>query len=323
MSGGSRSLLTYLDAPVVVGDPDGRIAYLNPAFESSFLVSLETTAGQPLAQLFEGGARELVLRSVAEACERGRTVRFRLRQGERGFSSIVSPIVAEDARVGVVILLMEAVASEEHLLALHREIREPLDDMTRFLDEMLEQTGGRRSERYRDMIESGMRAVARIRKWSDELYALLSGEEVAEESGGVAFDPVRVVRDVAARVSDEVAERGVDFELLVPAQLPVACGDAGRLEMALAHLLRERLGSASAASSVTLAARTVGAGDAKSLLISIVDSPDDDESSMEDPTEPEPRLVLDLVRELGGDIHTTADPLTGRTTAIRLNLAPS
>jgi hypothetical protein len=93
--------------------------------------------------------------------------------------------------------------------------------------------------------------------------------------------------------------------------------------MALAHLLRERLGSASAASSVTLAARTVGAGDAKSLLISIVYSPDDDESSMEDPTEPEPRLVLDLVRELGGDIHTTADPLTGRTTAIRLNLAPS
>jgi hypothetical protein len=321
MSGGSRSLLTYLDAPVVVGDPDGRAAYLNPAFESSFSISLEAAVGQPLAQLFEGGARESVLQSVAEACEQGRTVLFRLRQSEGGFSAIASPIVAEDARVGVVILLVEAAASEEHLLALHREIREPLDDLTRLLDEMLEQTGGRRSERHRDMVESGMRAVGRIRKWSDELYGLLSGETVAEEPGEAVFDPVLVVRAVAARLNDEISESGVDFEVLVPAQLPMARGDAGRLEMALAHVLRDRLGSASAASSMTLAARTVGAGDAKSVLISIVDSPDDDQSSMVDPTEPEPQIVLDMVRDLGGDIHTTADPLTGRTTAIRLDVA--
>jgi signal transduction histidine kinase len=229
-------------------------------------------------------------------------VRFRLRQGDQGFSAIASPIVAEDARVGVVSLLMEAAAGEEHLLALHREIHERLDDLAGLLDEMLEQTGGRRSERHRDMIESGMRAVARIRKWS------------------AAFDPVRVVRDVAARVSDEISERGVDFEVLVPAQLPMARGDAKRLEMALTHLLRARLGSTSADSSLILAARTVGAGEAKSVLISIVDSPGDG-SSMQDPTEPEPQIVLDLVRDLDGDVRTTADPLAGRTTAIRLNVA--
>jgi nitrogen-specific signal transduction histidine kinase len=320
VSAGSRSLLTYLDAPIVVGDPDGRVAYINPAFQSSFSVSREAAAGQSLAQLFDGGARESLLRSVAEVCERGRTVRFRLRQGDQGFSAIASPIVAEDQRVGVVILLMEAAASEEHLLALHREIREPLDDLARLLDEMLEQTGGRRSERHRDMVESGMRAVARIRKWSDELHGLLSGETVAEERAETAFDPVRVVRDVAARVSDEISERGVDFEVLVPAQLPMARGDAKRLEMVLTHLLRARLGSTSADSSVILAARTVGAGEAKSVLISIVDSPGDG-SSMQDPTEPEPQIVLDLVRDLDGDVRTTADPLAGRTTAIRLNVA--
>jgi signal transduction histidine kinase len=171
------------------------------------------------------------------------------------------------------------------------------------------------------MIESGMRAVARIRKWSDELHGLLSGETVAEERAETAFDPVRVVRDVAARVSDEISERGVNFEVLVPAQLPMARGDGGRLEMALTHLLRARLGSTSADSSVILAARTVGVGEAKSVLISIVDSPDDDGSSMEAPTEPEPQIVLDLVRDLGGDVRTTADPLAGRTTAIRLNVA--
>ena len=39
---------------------------------------------------------------------------------------------------------------------------------------------------------------------------------------------------------------------------------------------------------------------------------------MEDPTEPELEEVGRIVRELGGAIRTTADPLVGRTTAIRL-----
>jgi signal transduction histidine kinase len=171
------------------------------------------------------------------------------------------------------------------------------------------------------MVESGIRALGRIRKWSDELHSLLSGEGPKSASGCATCDPVRVVRDLAARVGQEASERGIDFEVLVPGQLPMACGDAGRLEMVLTQLLRSRLAGAPASSSVTLSARTAGSGDAKSVLISIVDSPDEDGYSMEDPTELEPQLVLDLVRELGGDLHIAADALAGRTTAIRLKVA--
>ena len=45
----SLSLLSFLDAPLVVGDPDGRAAYVNPAFEVRFAASAETVIGQPLA----------------------------------------------------------------------------------------------------------------------------------------------------------------------------------------------------------------------------------------------------------------------------------
>jgi nitrogen-specific signal transduction histidine kinase len=78
VSGASRSLLAYLDAPVLVGVPDGSAAYVNPAFESKFSVSLESVIGEPLSNLFEGGAREAVLCSVADACDQGKTVRFRI-----------------------------------------------------------------------------------------------------------------------------------------------------------------------------------------------------------------------------------------------------
>jgi PAS domain-containing protein len=34
MAAGSVSLLDFIEAPVVVGDPDGRVVYVNPAFEA-------------------------------------------------------------------------------------------------------------------------------------------------------------------------------------------------------------------------------------------------------------------------------------------------
>ena len=61
----SGTLLAFLDAPVVVGDPEGRAAYVNPAFETRFAVASAAATGAPLASLFDGGVREAVLRAVA------------------------------------------------------------------------------------------------------------------------------------------------------------------------------------------------------------------------------------------------------------------
>ncbi|MDH3212393.1 MAG: PAS domain-containing protein [Myxococcales bacterium] len=322
MIGASRSLLTYIDAPVVVGDRDGRAAYVNPAFESSFSVGLESVVGQTLATLFEGGARESVLSSVAEACDQGKTVRFRIRQGGKGFGAIASPIVAEDSRVGVVLLLVESAATDERFLALYREISEPLGGLAQLLDEMLEQTGGRRSERYRSLIEEGIRALTRIRKWTEELRRLYSGTVASEAIAG-RVDPVPVLRDTAARVKSEFANKGVAFELLVPAQLPAVHGDAGRLELALTHLLRDRLARAAKSSTITMAARTAGRGTVESVVISIVDAGDegcDPAAAADAAGAPEPRIVPELLSEIGAEVRTTAAPRGGRTTAIRLSV---
>lgn len=323
MSGVSRSLLTYLDSPVVVGDPDGRAAYVNPAFESSFSVSLESVVGQPLSNLFEGGAREAVLCSVAEACDQGKTVRLRIRQGGTGFGVIASPIVAEDARVGVVLLLVESAATDERFLALYREISEPLDGLARLLDEMLEQTGGRRSERYRNSIEEGIRALARVRNWSDELRRLHSGQP-ASQAVAVRLDAVALLRDTAARVKSEFSKKGVSLELLVPAQLPAVQGEAGRAELALTHLLREHLVRAQPSSTITLAARSAERGAASSVVISIVaagESSGDPVSGLNEEDASDPVIVGELLREIGAEIRTTDAPLGGRMTTIRLSVA--
>ena len=312
----SPSLLSFLDAPVVVGDPEGRAAYVNPAFESRFSVSAEVVTGRPLASLFDGGAREAVLQAVAEVCEKGESAHFRVRHGAAGYAGLASPIVAEDARVGFVILLLETSAAEEKVLALQRETQEPLDELDRVLDELLEQTGGRRAGAYRTLVEDGLRALSRLRKWSGELGDLLAGRGAAPPET-TAFDPARVVGDAAGRLAGEFAQAGVHFEVQVPAQLPMLLGDGARLELALVQLLRQRLASCGSSSSVSVAARTIGQGDDCSVVVVVIDA-HGDTAALEDTTEHEPEEVRQIVAELGGALRTTADPLVGRTTAIRL-----
>ena len=54
------------------------------------------------------------------------------------------------------------------------------------LGHRLEQTGGRRAERYRGLLERGLGALERARKWNDELHRMLCGRgrSAAHKGGG-------------------------------------------------------------------------------------------------------------------------------------------
>jgi len=176
MAAESVSLLDFIEAPVVVGDPDGRVVYVNPAFEECSGISAANAKGHPLAQLFDGDGREAVLRAVASVCKRGTAARFRLRVAETGYSALVSPIKSNEDSVGVVILLGEELASDPRVLALQREINEPLDELARCLAELAEATGGVRDSRYCRVLEDAARALGEVRKHADEIQSILSAK---------------------------------------------------------------------------------------------------------------------------------------------------
>ncbi len=318
------SLLNFLGAPILVGDPEGRVIYANPAFERAFSLKSEDVRGEPLAGVFGGGGREAILGAVAEVCRCGETVNFRLKEADTGFLGLASPIEAERDRVGVVILLTEEPAADERLLAYQGEISEPLDEALQSLDEILEQTGGRRSEQYRSLVEQGISALERASKWSEELHAALCGRG-DKNSPSASLDPVKVVHQVVSRLTGDFERAGVAFQLLAPAQLPAARGHAAMLETALVRLMRHRLAQASAGGYVTLAARAVGHGGTQALLFSVADQPiaEPDSSPVEEHNEQEPRAVRATVAALGGEIYTFEDPALGRVTAIRLEPAPA
>jgi PAS domain S-box-containing protein len=164
MNIGSRSLLDFLDAPVVVGDPDGRAVYTNPAFDAAFGTQRERARGESLASLFQGGGREAMLRAVAQVCGGSSAIRFRLRDGELGYSALASPIEVEQGRVGVLILLVEEVHVTDLVPLLQREVEEPLDEIARCLGELSQQLGRRADPSSTVLLEDAARALGRLRK---------------------------------------------------------------------------------------------------------------------------------------------------------------
>jgi len=316
------SLLSFLDAPIVVGDPEGHVIYVNPAFERRFARDSVEVQGIALLMLFGGGGREAILQAVAEVCSRGETVKFRLREAEGHYLGLASPIVAADDRVGVVILLTDEPPLDDRLLAYQNEIGEPLEDAMQCFDELLEQTGGRRDERYREVVERGAAALERARKWSDQLRATLRGS-ARDVSENAVSDPAIVVRRVVSRLESDFERAGVDLHLLVPSQLCMARGDPAMIETAIGRLLQHRLAQAPRGGAISVSARTSGEGETKRLLFAIVDQPTPEENLDEPPEDgtPEPRVVRATVAALGGRICTISDPAVGRVTAIALALA--
>lgn len=312
----ASSLLSFLDAPVVVGDPDGCAAYVNPAFEICFAVSAESVTGLPLASLFEGGVREAVLRAVAEVCSDGKSARFRLRHGGLGYGGLASPIIAQDERVGVVIVLLESAPEDERVLSLQRLMREPLTEISRVLDEL----GDADAPRRRVLLEDGMRAATGVRKTHDELVGILGSARTgsdATRSRSDGFDPGAAVGDAAAQISSRYAAAEVALEVRVSPLLPPVRGREEILVEALSSLLEGRLDASQAGSSVVVSAKLLDRGDVPSVIIAVLDQHGDPAGGGE-LGDDEPAAVCRAVQALGGDIRTTRDPNSGRVTGIRL-----
>ncbi len=313
--GGATSLLSFIGAPVVVGDPEGRVVYVNPAFEVAMGCSLEEAGGEPLASLFSGGGRESILGAVATVCGKGQPIEFRLREADSAYLGLASPILAEEDRVGVIILLTREPATDRRLLAYQSEIGEPIREAQACLESLLEQTGGRRDERHRLLVEQGLGSLDRAAKWNAELHRALHGS--GDRSAlSTSLDPTRTVRHVVQLLEEEARATGVSLQILAPARLRPASGDGSMLETALVRLVRHRLAEAVSGDTIFISARACGRGRDEGLVFSVTDPMSAPMASGKD--EPEPGSVRTTAGALGGRLVTLVDDRLGRVTSLRL-----
>jgi len=303
------SLLDHLDAPVVVADPEGKVVFLNPAFAYAFAITRERGPGRALAEFFEGGDREAVLSSVAAACSRGQSVRFRIRHGDLGYQALASPIAVDGERVGALLLLTEELLEMETLHRIQRELHRSLGR----LDECAAALA--RPDAELDAVEragwaTGARgALAEARRAVRNLDRMAAGRERHREREAF-LDTARVARDAVAGVSLEMADAGIAVDVLTASDLPTVRGDAKRLQEALEALLRARLAQAPA--WLALSVRR-GEGEEDDRLHVVLTDP-----VTERPGPAAPAAVATLVESLGGRLHARPPEDGRRTTVIDL-----
>ena len=325
MIGAERTLLSYLDAPVVIGDPDGCAVYANPAFELRFERAVGRVPGAPLAELFEGGAREAVLRAVVVAGTEGESVRFRLREGAQGFSAVASPIESGGESVGVVILLKEEVEGLERVLALHRTMEQPMDELEQVLEHLFELPVVAREARMRALLGDAQQSLGRLRKGADEVHAVLTGsrdavERVPAQGAGVQarrFDPSGLLHRVAARAERSDGAAGRSVEVVVAPGLPMLAGDPNRIEALLLRLLERRLAPGAALERLVITARRVAGAVGPGLLVSLC------ELGPTGAAAPDPPHLHEEAVALGAELRSVAQPGLGRATVLRLRLPRS
>jgi PAS domain-containing protein len=307
------SLLAHLQAPILVGDPDGRIVYANPAFRSRFCIEGDDPVGQPLAMVFGGGAREVVLTATARVLQRGQSARLQIREGGFGYAGLASPIEAEDDRVGVVMVLLEEQTSEEQLTGLADEVGEPLAEALQSFHTLSESLGDGLSPKHQMVFEHGLHALETAQKWLRELHVALRGGKA--QSG--RFDVGSSIQRVSERVRYEI-ESDVDLEVLMSPNLPRVSGTTVVFERLLSQLIRRRIEEARAGQPLTVLARALGGNEPTGVLVSVVDVPDPNRRLA---TGHPPDGVQQGIASLGGEVACVEDSSLGRVTSLRLAIA--
>jgi hypothetical protein len=307
------SLLGHLRTPILVGDPDGCIVYANPTFRERFGGLDDDPVGQPLAMLFGGGAREVVLSATAEVLQRGQAARLQLREAGRGYTGLCSPIEAEDDRVGVVMVLLEEQSISEHVAALADSLFEPIGDALQGLGALSAAIGDSLTEEQKQLLDRTQRSIDTAQKWTRELGLALRGGKAQPGRFDVAGSIMRVVE----RMGQEDA-RGPDLEILMPPNLPRVAGAAAVFERALTQLVRQRREEAKSDEPLTLLARTLGGEQPKGVIVSLVDQPDDE---LRATTGAPPEAVVQGLAQMGGEALCIEDSLIGRVTSMRMAIA--
>lgn len=307
------SLLGHLNAPVLVGDPDGCIVYANPAFRLAFCMPEDDPVGQPMAMVFGGGAREQVLSVTASVLGHGEAARLQIREGGTGYTGLASPIKAEDDRVGVVMVLLEEQSNDEYLTALAEEINEPIVEAVQSIQAIGAKVGDLLLDDQRDLFDSALRSMENAQKWLRDLQLALRGGKPKQGR----FDVSGVVVRVAERASQDLGDR-IDLEILMPPNLPRVSGTATAFERLLSQLIRQRINEAESGQPLTLLARTIGDGPNSGVLVSLVDHPD---PSRRGATGLPPEAVTQGISAMGGEALCVEDSTVGRVTSMRLSVS--
>ncbi|MDY7076136.1 MAG: ATP-binding protein [Chloroflexota bacterium] len=270
--GRMRAILSSMGDGVMMEDMDGNLISLNTAADAML---------EEMAKNFMfGPLRDLSTASDQDASDQPSPWLLDHRRFEVGTKviSVHSATVRTDEgeQLGTVIVMRDVTAEvaaerlkDNFITHVSHELRTPLTAIKGYSDLLLSGAGGDLGEGQRNFIET-------IGHNTDDLVAMVNelidfSEIEAKGRLGLLKHPTRLsalVEDVAEDWRPRMDEKELEFQVEIPADLPIVDADSRRLRWAIIHLVRNALQYTPAGGSVTL--RLSGQDD--QVVLDIIDT---------------------------------------------------
>ncbi len=240
-----KTVLTYLETPIIIGDTNNKLIYLNPAGEEMFQRKVMELVGKELKELFSSDNWEKVLAAVTQVRKQRGSFRIGIEEGSRYFKTSISPIIGDDGGfIGYVISLLDITGDREADQAkanltsmLLNQLRGPLLNITNTFSELKSKALSEIKEKAGDLIEEGLQNSQQVMRLVDDLLASSEAEPGRLKIKQEELDISQIIKDSVRGMEPFAKREGVALEWTIPADLPKVSGDQEKLAYALISLL--------------------------------------------------------------------------------------
>jgi signal transduction histidine kinase len=255
-AGRMQAILSSIGDGVVLEDMDGNFIPLNATAEAMVEEMATDFLNSPLRELAVGEDEDLDARSSPWLLE---SRRFQV--ANKILSIHAAAVRTEDGRrLGNVIVLRDVTAEVEaerlkdaFITHVSHELRTPLTAIKGYTDLLLAGARGQLDEKQASFLETISRHTDSLKEMVNELLDL--SEVEAGRELGLQREPLTLsslVEKIADRWRPQMDEKGLEFDVNVPADLPLVNADARRMRWAIINLVRNAWQNTPSGGRVTL-----------------------------------------------------------------------
>ena len=260
-----ESLLEQIQDGVIVVDPAGNLALINPAARAAFGVEDEQVIGQPIRQMIQHQDLLAILKEdQSPAPHRGEVA---LEDG-RVLNAQVTPIKG----VGLAITMQDITHLKEldriksdFVSAVSHDLRSPLTAILGYI-ELIEKAGAV-NDQQREFIRRVQLSVQNITALINDLLDL-GRIEAGFDAGKENLSLVAVIDYTVDSLQGRLRDKSLTLKLDIQKDLPVVFGNPVRLRQMLANLLGNAIKYTPPGGEVSLRARVEG----DQILLQVCDS---------------------------------------------------
>lgn len=273
LQGRFRTILAYFDAPVLIVSTNYKTAYVNPAFEKTFSITLHEALGNDLAHFLAPSLVDLLVSGGEKAKEKRGPVRLGFGEGGRYFSVAVNPIIDEQDRITGIVYSFTDLTKEkqlervkaEFISMLLNDIHSPLRELQNSfleLDKVIKDDS--RKKLVKDSIDKTREVIGHLEKL---LYITdsISGEL---RLSLVDCDISTLLANAVGSIQGKAKTEGVILHYFFNS-LPLVKADTDKLLQVLIHLISKAVNFAGAGKTVVVGAGVDSKSNPTKIYISV------------------------------------------------------